>query len=253
MIRNKLFLIIEENKIIDNPKPEKKINISKKKKGKINMKKHTNNKNFQLIDEDMTIHISNYKITYEPLQNKKLPQEIKDKVAILLNKARKNPKKAIPELEELKKKYPQVPLIYNYLTVAYTKLGKTEKADEIIKQNIQKNPDYLFARLNYAETCLAKKKYDKVAEIFDWKFDLKMLYPKRKQFHISEIANFMGIIGIYFYEIGEQEAAKKHYEILQKIAPRYPMTKRLKRMLKPNILIRLLQRLINTLEIEEIE
>jgi hypothetical protein len=42
-------------------------------------------------------------------------------------------------------------MFYNYLSVAYSKVGDIEKAEEITKINIQKNPDYLFARLNYAE------------------------------------------------------------------------------------------------------
>ena len=98
--------------------------------------------------------------------------------------------------------------------------------------------------MNYAEICLAKGEYEKIGEIFEHKYDLKLLYPRRKRFHISEVANFMGLIGVYFYETGEREAAEKYYEILEQIAPDYPMAKRLRRKLFPNQLQRLWQRLV---------
>lgn len=219
------------------------------------MAKRKREPKFQLIDEDgNAVHVSSYEITYEPIHDRKykrLPQKVKDAVERLHYESQKKPRKAIPELEAWLKKYPQVPMFYNYLSVAYSRIGDDQKAEEITKQNIRKNPDYLFARLNYAEFLMARGEYEKIAEIFGYKFDLKLLYPNRKRFHISEVANFTGFIGICFYEIGEQEIAEKHYEILREIAPRYPMTKRLKRRLKPGIFLRLIRRLIDALDVEE--
>jgi hypothetical protein len=77
---------------------------------------------------------------------------------------------------------------------------------------------------------------------FKWS-NMKLLYPSRNRFHISEVANFMGLIGVYFFEIGEREVAEKYYAILQQIAPRYPMTRTLRRKLFPNFLRRLWHRL----------
>lgn len=211
----------------------------------------------QLIDEDgNVVHVSSYEITYEPIHDRKykrLPQKVKDALERLHYESQKNPRKAIPELEEWLKKYPQIPMFYNYLSVAYSRIGDDKKVEEIIEQNVRKNPDYLFARLNYAELFMARGEYEKVAEIFDYKFDLKMLYPQRKRFHISEVANFMALVGIYFYEIGEREAAEKYYEILQQIAPSYLMTKMLKSRLKPGIFLRIMRRLSDALDREENE
>lgn len=213
------------------------------------MAKRSNNTQFQLIDDDQNaVYVSNYEITFGPIHDRKymrLPGHVIDAIDRLHYDSQRKPGEAIPELEEWIKKYPKVPMFYNYLSVAYSRVGDIEKAEEITKTNIQKNPDYLFARLNYAEFLIRRKEYEKIAEIFDHKFDLKMLYPKRKRFHISEVANFMGLIGIYFFEIGEREAAEKFYDILHEIAPKYPMAKRLKRRLYPSIINRLLSRLIS--------
>lgn len=201
----------------------------------------------QILDADLkAVYVSSYEITDEPIVDrryKRLPNHVKDTIERLHFDSQRKPREAIPELRELIKKYPKIPMPYNYLSVAYSKIGDSEKVEETTKTNIERNPDYLFARLNYAEFFLQRKEYKKIAEIFNHKFDLQLLYPKRKQFHISEVANFMGFIGIYFYEIGEREAAEQYHEILQEIASEYPMAKRLKRKLHPSMIVRLLNRL----------
>ncbi|MCP4360191.1 MAG: hypothetical protein GY796_19460 [Chloroflexi bacterium] len=211
------------------------------------MAKQNKKPQIKLFDDDLNaVYIGNYEITDEPIldrQYKRLPGHVKDTIERLHYDSQRKPREAIPKLHKLIKKYPKVPMLYNYLSIAYSRIGDVEKVEKTAKKNIERNPDYLFARLNYAEIFLRRKKYEKIAEIFDHKFDLEMLYPKRKRFHISEVANFMGFIGVYFYEIGERETAEMYNEILQEIAPEYPMSKRLKIKLYPGIIVRLLNRL----------
>ncbi len=73
------------------------------------------------------------------------------------------------------------------LSIAYSSIGEDDKAEVIIKKNYEQNPDYLFAKCNYAEICFHRGQIEKIPEIFNNKFDLKLLYPKRKRFHISEL------------------------------------------------------------------
>ena len=54
---------------------------------------------------------------------------------------------------------------------------------------LKRFPDYLFGRLAYARDCLERGDLDKVSEIFEGKFDLKLLYPDRERFHVSEVLN----------------------------------------------------------------
>jgi tetratricopeptide (TPR) repeat protein len=188
------------------------------------------------------LRISEYEVTSEPLiepKYQRLPEEVKSRLEQLHMIAQTKPRIAIPELEALIETYPTIPKLYNYLSIAYSTAGETEKMEEVILQNYRLNPDYLFARLNYAEICLHRKEYDKIADIFEHKFDLKLLYPRRKRFHISEITGFMGVIGQYFYYTGEREVAENAYRLLQQIAPRNPYTKRLKRLLYPGFFQRI--------------
>ncbi len=96
----------------------------------------------------------------------------------------------------------------------------------------------MFARINYGELCLTRRDYDRIAEIVDHKFDLKLLYPKRKKFHVSEVMGFMGLLGVYLFETGRREMAEKCYDMLDQIDSAHPFTKRLRRKLFPGLIRR---------------
>ena len=169
---------------------------------------------------------------------RQLPERVKVAFERLHDQAQTQPREAIPELLKWIEEYPDMPLLYNYLGAAYSNSDQLEKAEAMILENYRRNPDYLFARLNYAELCLVRRDYDKVEEIFESKYDLKALYPERTRFHISEVASFMGVVGLYFLEIGKRENAEKYYEILQEIAPDYPVVDKLRARLLENRLQR---------------
>ncbi len=192
------------------------------------------------------MRVSEYDITSEPIEIpsfKHLPAHVKEQINGLHTISQAQPRTAIPQLLTLIEQYPDVPMLYNYLSIAYSRSGDNEKAEQTIIENYQRNKDYLFARLNYAEIALNKGEYEKVAEILDHKFDLKLLYPQRKRFHVSEFAGFMGITGSYFLATGHRETAELVYGLLEQVAPDYPLTHRLRQKLYPNIVQSLLNKL----------
>jgi tetratricopeptide (TPR) repeat protein len=198
-------------------------------------------------DTSTPVYVTQYEITDEPIQEpsyRRLPKSTKERLENLYQVAQRQPRQAIPELIELQKKHPNVPQIYNYLAVAYAYAGEKEKAEQITQVNIRKNPNYLFARINQAQFLLAKKEYEKIPEVFEHKYDLQMLYPKRRKFHISEVANFMGVIGLYFARTNQREIAEKYNEILQEIASGFPIARALNRELHPGVATRVMKRLL---------
>ena len=200
----------------------------------------------QVADDD--VRFIEYEITDEPIQDrsyKRLPKGVQETIESLHYESQSKPRQAIPELLELIERYPKMPMLYNYLAVAYARIGEKDQAESITLENMRKNPDYLFARLNYAQLCLDRGEYAKIPEIFNHKFDLKLLYPKRNRFHVSEVANFMALMGIYFLETGEREVAERYDHAVQQIAPKLHMAKRLRRQLYPNIFKRAWKRLRN--------
>jgi tetratricopeptide (TPR) repeat protein len=223
------------------------------------MPKKRQKKSLKRKPKDM--RISRYEVTWDQIEDPQfdsLPAHVQDTFEGLHTECREQPDKAIPELLEWIEKYPDIPMLYNCLSGAYDKTGQYEKSHKTIEENYQRNPDNLFARLNYAGVYLDKGDYEKVAEIFEYKFDLKLLYPKRDMFHISEVTYFMGIAGVYFFDIGEREAAQTYLDMLKQLAPEHPMTKILNKRLSSGLIrqlerrilqgmIRILQKLIDKL------
>jgi tetratricopeptide (TPR) repeat protein len=196
---------------------------------------------------DRPVYMTQYEIVFEPMPERafsRLPNSVQEQLERLHDEAQEKPQEAIPELLELLKKYPRVPQIYNYLAAAYSGAGEKEKAEAIVHENIRKNPNYLFAKINLAQLYLAKKEHEKIPEIFEHKFDLQMLYPKRTKFHISEVANFMGTVGVYFARTNQRDIAEKYNEILLEIAPDFPIAEMLNRELNPWITTRVLKRFL---------
>jgi tetratricopeptide (TPR) repeat protein len=185
-----------------------------------------------------------YEITDEPLENrdiKKLPSQVQARIDDLYELAQHDPTQAIPELERLVTIYPHIPTFSNYLSLAYLAAGDLEKTEACVREAYRRHPQYLFAKVNYANLCLQQREIGKIPGIFAHTFDLKQLYPQRTRFHISEFTGFAGVMCRYCCAIGERETAVLYYRMLKHVAPRHPMTKHAKRVLYPPFWIRWLR------------
>src|SRR5262249_22579362 len=137
---------------------------------------------------DALVHTA-YDITDEPLDNrdiKRLPTQVQARMDDLYELAQRNPRQVIPELERLMTTYPHIPMFANHLSIAYLAAGDQEQATAMVREAYRRHPQYLFAKVNYANVCLQQGESEKVPSIFDYAFDLKQLYPHRKRFHVSE-------------------------------------------------------------------
>jgi len=199
------------------------------------------------VPQPLTSHAlvySEFAITDEPLDNrdiKKLPAQVQARIDDLYELAQHEPMQAIPELERLVTTYPHIPTFFNHLSIAYLHSGDQEKATACVRDAYRRHPQYLFAKVNYANLCLQQGEIEKVPGIFDYTCDLKQLYPHRTRFHVSEFTGFAWVMCRYFCAIGERETAALYYQMLKQVAPRHPMTKHAKRVLYPAFWIRWLR------------
>ena len=185
-----------------------------------------------------------YDITDEPLDNrdiKKLPAPVQARLDDLYELAQHDPTQVIPELERLIATYPHVPTFFNYLSIAYLAAGDQEQATALVREAYRRHPQYLFAKVNYANLCLQQGEIGKVPGIFDHACDLQQLYPHRTRFHVSEFTGFAWVMCRYFCAIGERETAALYYQMLKQVTPRHPMTKHAKRALYPPFWVRWLR------------
>lgn len=185
-----------------------------------------------------------YLVTNEPVIDKsdKLTPEIMLVLERIHDEIANNmAQHALAELEALQAKHPDIPKIYNFLTAAHSLLGHRDKVNELAETAYQKFPNYLFAKINYAQVQLSQGKFDAIPDIFDHKFDLKLLYPVRRVFHVSEHTGFIGVLCAYFCCVGRQDIAQELYDNLQKIAPQSPMVVYARSFLKPGLRMRLIR------------
>lgn len=182
------------------------------------------------------LRIDQYSVVYDPMTDEysdlvppEIEKEMNEKIYFL---ASENPRKAIARLNELRIQYPEHPRIYNFLAKAYLHLQDTTKLIEVIEENYRRNPDYLFAKINYAEICLNRGNVQKIPVIFDNKFDLKMLYPERDKFHVTEVVSFFGVLGIYFLKIHDMAQAREMLQVVKDLDPDAEITRDLERQIQ---------------------
>jgi tetratricopeptide (TPR) repeat protein len=181
------------------------------------------------------IRLFSHQVTREPVldaPHNKLPPDLDREIDRLLYLVREGPAQAVVELEGWIEKYPDAGKLYNFLWSAYLGIKDPVNAERVVRENYRRNPDYIFAKLNYAELCLREGKPDEIPVIFDNKYDISLLYPQRKLFHITECTSFMAIMGWYFCEEGELERARVYLRSLQSLAPDHPATADLGRRLQ---------------------
>lgn len=180
------------------------------------------------------VHIFSYEITDEPLPElgyERLPEPVKDELGrlhdeVLLQK----PQDALAVLKPLIEQYPDVPQLYNFLHAAYQQLDDRLNAQRVLEETLARFPDYLFARIAYATDCLRRGETEKVAEIFNHQYDLKLLYPKRTRFHISEVLGFNSAMAWYFHSQGKVDRAETYYKIMQQLDPDHHNTRFIERL-----------------------
>ena len=193
--------------------------------------------------------IISYEISKEPIPefaHTQLPEQVKDQFETLYHKVLvQNPKKALSVLKPLIEQYPDVPTLYNYLYIAYQRLGNQAKARRILQETLERFPDYLFGRISYATNCLQRGDAGKVPEIFEGKYELKLLYPRRKRFHISEVLSFCAVMAWYFHTQEEYNRAETYYELMRQLEPKHRSTRFIKRLLHPSWFRKLLQRFMS--------
>ncbi|WP_305909423.1 hypothetical protein Q9L42_005555 [Methylomarinum sp. Ch1-1] len=151
----------------------------------------------------------------------------------------KKPKQAIAELEALLTRHPDVPKLYNFLAAAHGVVGHRGKVRELAEEAYRRFPDYLFSKINYAQVQLDKGEFKAIPDVFEHKFDLKLLYPDRDVFHVSEFISFNAVLCVYYCYAGEKDLAKMLYDNLLEVAPESPMIAYARSFLKPSLRMRL--------------
>ncbi len=185
-----------------------------------------------------------YEIVDDPIEETRvgLSPEVEAEYADLHERTMNAPATAIPRLEELVAKYPSIPVLKNWLSVAYTATCRRADADAMEERLWRDHPDYPFARVARALYHLQRDELDEVPEVLG-KLDLKLMYPHRNVFHISEVVALYNVLAEWCYRKGQPETAMIYLDQLEELAPDHPVTARLELLLMPQILAEAMKQL----------
>jgi hypothetical protein len=114
---------------------------------------------------------------------------------------------AIKGLQKVIKKYPGKPVFYNMLRSAYTLNDQPGKADDITIETFMLFPDYLTAKVDYANMLIETGIPEGVLSVFDGKPDLNYIYPGIKKFNRTEAAFYYVCMFRYFISQDEIDSA----------------------------------------------
>lgn len=201
------------------------------------------------LGEDLVERVG-YVMTTEPLEDewsRRRPPQLNVQIDTLHRAIAVDPRRAVKELSQLITRYPDHPILYNYLSVAYGRCGNMERKDATVLTCYEKFPTYLYGQINYAQYCLEHGQIQKIPELFGDPPDLHHLCPSRTAFHVTEFAGFARVVGLYYLLTGRPEQAKLLYQDAKRMAPHHPATQRLGRVLYPSWWRRMLARLMGNI------
>lgn len=195
--------------------------------------------------QQITFETQVYKISFEAMKDqleKRLQKEAMMTYLQLLERVQMQPKVVYQEIKDFAKDYSDVPEVINLLTFAHIQNRKIVEAEKLIQTTYENHPNYLFAKINYADQCIRKKKLERVEEIFPT-FDLKELCPEKEVFHTSEFRGFLIMMAYYSIARKEREKAIHYFEAAKQVEPNHMSVVHLEKKLFRKSLLRRLLRL----------
>lgn len=172
------------------------------------------------------LRLISYEITAEPMTEGN-PPETPELVASYeeLHPNQFDPEQwpeLLSKLEALHDKFPDDAKIGNYLAALYSRLGREDDTRRTVQDLYRRHPDYLFAITAMIRIHLNHDELEKAQEILKNRFELSLMYPNRKVFHISEFVAFYDMIVRYHIARGALDVAQSTLNVFKKVAPDHP-------------------------------
>lgn len=127
---------------------------------------------------------------------------------------------ALETVSELFADHPDSPiLLYSFYYVLQA-LNEKVIATQVLKKWVERFPNDLLGKIEYAHYFLRRGEPEKVRDIFSDTWSLSELYPERASFHEIECLKFFYLMGCYFLQIEEVEKAQQQAQFLDAMSPR---------------------------------
>lgn len=155
----------------------------------------------------------------EDFEKEKMAEEDRQLLDAQQKKITTLPGHSIPILRELRFKYPEVPTIYNYLSIAYLYKGNQERFLLEAEKTVKLFPDYFYGKITLAEYYLYQKKADLIPPLFNNELKLTA-QGDGLTYHITEVLGFYYVLGTYFLQIDKRAEALGYALMMNDLDPK---------------------------------
>jgi hypothetical protein len=189
--------------------------------------KRRHNARFEIL-----LTLDEYSVTTSPIPDPaydRLPAAVRAEAEAIHNELVDGGTVTISRVQDLVRRHPDVPTFRNHLFQAQLAAGEQDAAEATILRCVEEHPDYLFGLCGLAKLHLARSEPWKVPGVFRQRLALTDLVPDRRVFHVSEVVEFETTMAWYHLRVGELAAAREHYRVVAKVAPRHSITKKFRR------------------------
>ena len=150
--------------------------------------------------------------------------------ANLVQKAQINPLSCIAEIKALSERFPSSAEVDNLLLFVLLQSKKIDKPDAMIQQHFTKHPEYFFARINYGDLLLRKKKWKEFLKIFP-SDDIHHYLQKNETIHVCQYRSFMTLMSHFYLIKKDPTKARFFYEKAYAVDPADPSICHLEKIL----------------------
>ena len=157
--------------------------------------------------------------TDNPYRN--IPQDIQEQLYDLHKLADKGHVQGIKKLERLVERYPRVPILFNFLSIAYLNHGNTQKFNQLNELMLKRFPDYTISRINQANQHIINGEFDEAEALLGYNMELSEFLPNRQIFHISEVCQYYETTIRYFIHKREFENVDNRLKMLKDISKQF--------------------------------
>jgi tetratricopeptide (TPR) repeat protein len=175
-------------------------------------------------EKDVIVQIVEMDVIFDPIPDpdiEALPEEWRSRLAPLFEGFGKDFKRLIRLLEEATAYAPHIPLLWNFLTVAYMQSQNYDEAERLTLQTHERFPRYLTGTINYCQWLLKEGRADEVQAKLGGDFNLPRI-AGRSSFHITEIVNFYVLLSDYHCKRGEFDVADRTLDCLEELVEDSP-------------------------------
>lgn len=199
-------------------------------------------------------------IDYEPMSSEYDERYAHDRAALtealstIYHELYDNPEAAIPHIRRLMEKYPEHPTFRHYLVMALRNAenqedseaeeGWEEEADQEARRLYKDFPNYLYARIGYADMLLLEGKNEEALAVFNNEFALQHVYPNRQTFHFTEVLSYYAYLVRYSLLQGEVDRALMYYQTMKSVDPDHPQTEATESLIGGQLMIEKISTLV---------